>query len=192
MPRSKIRLSILAMIMKSSVSCAFFPAAILALKFSMLSWVCSTSLPKREFFLSPVLSSIMMADTPIFSRVLTVYTKCSVSPPVSPSKIMGLVVTSVTSSMVRNRDVMSTSSISGFPFAVESHRELIHMASNWSSSPSCSTMVFSAISPVRPLCTSSALTMGRISMSWRRRFLRYSGIASFSLILVSILFTSSL
>ena len=32
--------------------------------------------------------------------------------------------------MVRNREVMSTNSISGFPFAVESHKDEIHIASN--------------------------------------------------------------
>ena len=140
-----------AMIIKSSVSCAFLPAAILALKFSMVSCVCATSVPNSEFFFRPVLSSMITAETPIFSSVRTVYTKCSVSPPVSPSNTMGLVVTSVTSSMVRKRLVISTSSMSGLPLAVESHSELIHMASNWSSSPLCSTMVFSAIRPVKPL-----------------------------------------
>ena len=93
----------------------------------------------------------MTAETPILSSVLTLYTKCSVSPPVSPSSIIGLVVTSIMSSIVRSLDDMSTSSISGFPLAVESHRELTHMASNWSNSPLFSTIVFSAISPVRPL-----------------------------------------
>ena len=129
-PFSKIRLSIRAMIIKSSVNWAFFPARILALKFSMLSCVWATSVPNREFFFSPVLSSMMTAETPIFSSVRTVYTKCSVMPPVSPSNTMGFVVTSVTSSMVRKRLVISTSSISGLPLAVESHSELIHIASN--------------------------------------------------------------
>ena len=73
---------------------------------------------------------MITAETPIFSRDLTVYTKCSVSPPVSPSKMIGFVVTSVTSSIVLNRLVISTSSISGFPLAVESQREEIHIASN--------------------------------------------------------------
>ena len=168
--------------MKSSVSWAFFPARIFWLKCSILSWVCATSVPNSEFFLSPVLSSMITAETPIFSRDLTVYTKCSVSPPVSPSKMIGFVVTSVTSSIVLNRLVISTSSISGFPLAVESQREEIHMASNWSNLPSCSTTVFSAIRPVIPLWTSSAFTIGLMPSNCFNRFRLYSGIASLALI----------
>jgi len=191
-PCSKIRLSIRAIIIKSSVSCTFLPAAILALKFSIVSCVCATSVPNREFFFKPVLSSIIMAETPIRSSVRTRYTKCSVSPPVSPSKIIGFVVTSMTSSIVLHLEVMSTSSISGFPFAVESQRELIHIASNWSNSPSFSTTVFSAIRPVKPLCTSIVFTIGRILMSCLKRFLLNSGIASFSFKRSSTRFTFSL
>ena len=74
-------------------------------------------------------------ETPIRSSDRTVYTKCSVSPPVSPSKIIGFVVTSKMSSMVRKREVISTSSMSGLPLAVESQRELTHMASNCRAPP---------------------------------------------------------
>ena len=72
----------------------------------------------------------MTADTPTLSRVRTLYTKCSASPPVSPSRIMGLVVTSRISSIVLKRLVISTSSMSGFPLSVLSHNELTHMPSN--------------------------------------------------------------
>ena len=71
-----------------------------------------------------------MADTPIRSSDLTVYTKWSIRPPVSPSKIIGFVVTSIISLIVRNLDVISTTSISGFPFSVESHKLDTHIASN--------------------------------------------------------------
>ena len=135
-PRSSIRLSIRAHIMNSFVFCAFFPARILSLKPDILSCVCFTSVPNKLFFFRPVLSSIITIETPRRSRVLTVYTKCSGLPPVSPSKIIGLVVTSVMSSIVRKRLVMSTSSISGFPLAVESHKELTHIASNCFGIPS--------------------------------------------------------
>ena len=44
-------------------------ALIFSLKFSILSWVCFTSVPKRLFFFSPVLSSMITMDTPIRSRL---------------------------------------------------------------------------------------------------------------------------
>ena len=65
--------------------------------------------------------------------------------------MIGFVVTSIMSSMVLSLEDMSTSSMSGFPFAVESHRKI----------PTCrqtdtlSVLIdgrFSAISPVMPLC----------------------------------------
>ena len=191
-PFSKIRLSIRAIIIKSFVRCARFPALIFAVKFSILSCVCSTSVPNKEFFLSPVLSSIITAETPTRSNVLTLYTKCSIIPPVSPSNMIGFVVTSNTSSTVRSLEDMSTSSISGFPFAVESHRLDNHIASNWSISPLLATTVFSAINPVRPLCTSSVFTIGHNCNNCRNRFLRYSGIAVLSRITASIFLTCSL
>ena len=129
-PRSRIKDSIRAQIIKSLVFCAFFPAAIFSQKFSIKSCVCVTSVPNSEFFFRPVLSSIIIMETPILSRVRMVYTKCSVNPPVSPSKIIGFVVTSIISLICRKREVISTSSISGFPSAVESQREEDHMASN--------------------------------------------------------------
>ena len=42
-----------AIIINSSVRSACLPARIFAVKLSMLSWVCSTSVPKREFFFRP-------------------------------------------------------------------------------------------------------------------------------------------
>ncbi len=151
MPCSKIKLSIRAQIIKSFVRCAFFPAIIFLEKSSIDACVCNTSFPNKEFFFNPILSSIITIDTPIRSKERTVYTKCSASPPVSPSKIIGFVVTSQISSIVRKREVISTNSMSGFPFAVESHNELIHIASNWRAPPFSSTTVFSTINPVNPL-----------------------------------------
>ena len=72
MPCSRIRDSIRAQIMKSVVFLAFWPALIFSQKFSMVSWVCSTSVPKRLFFFRPVLSSMMTMETPMRSRVRTV------------------------------------------------------------------------------------------------------------------------
>ena len=43
------------------------------------------SVPKSEFFFSPVLSSMMTAEMPLRSKVRTVKMKCSSLPPVSPS-----------------------------------------------------------------------------------------------------------
>ena len=83
------------------------------------------------------------------------YTKCSVLPPVSPSTINGLVVTSNISSIVLTLLEKSTTSLSGFPFKVESHKELSHMASY----SLLQTFVFSTIKPVRPLDTSITLTI---------------------------------
>ncbi|GEM_PF-4426983 len=74
-----------AMIMNSLVTWAFFPARIFSQKSSTGARVCSTSVPKREFLLRPILSSMMTADIPLRSRVRTVNTKCSGLPPVSPS-----------------------------------------------------------------------------------------------------------
>ena len=61
-----------AMIMNSLVTWAFFPARIFSQKSSIAAWVCTTSVPKREFFFRPVLSSMMTMDTPIRSRERTV------------------------------------------------------------------------------------------------------------------------
>ena len=60
-----------AMIMNSSVRCAALPAAIFSEKFSIVSCVCATSVPKRELRFAPVLSSMMTAETPMRSRVRT-------------------------------------------------------------------------------------------------------------------------
>ena len=56
--------------------------------------------------------------------------KCSAIPPVSPSKIIGLVETSNISSTVCIRDVILTTSISGLPLLVESVNELSQIASH--------------------------------------------------------------
>ena len=60
------------MIMNSLVFNAFFPAEIFRQKFSTLSCRCSASVPNREFRFSPVLSSMITADTPSRSRLRTV------------------------------------------------------------------------------------------------------------------------
>ena len=120
----------------------------------------------------------MTADTPNRSRLRTIYTKCSVKPPVSPSRMIGLVVTSMISLIVFNRDEKSTSSVSGFPFIVESHRDDIHIPSNCRIVPCSITVVFSAISPVRPVWASIQTAIPFCSISRRRRPLRISGMDS--------------
>jgi hypothetical protein len=72
-------------------------------------------------------------------------------PPVSPSKISGLVVTSNSSLIVCSREEMSTASMSGLPRAVESVSDEDHIPSNSTLRPSRSTIVDSTISPVSPL-----------------------------------------
>ena len=67
-----LRCGTAAPLILSWVFCAALPAAIFSEKFSMESCVCLTSVPKREFFLSPVLSSTMIMDTPMRSKVRTV------------------------------------------------------------------------------------------------------------------------
>ncbi len=141
-----------AKIKKSRVVNARFPALIFSANIIGSSKVCITSVPNKEFFFNPVLSSIIIAETPSRSNVLTLYTKCSSLPPVSPSKIIGLVVTSIISLIVTNLLVRSTNSMSGFPLNVESQSEEIHIASNErGNSVSLSiTLVFSTIKPERP------------------------------------------
>ena len=80
--------------MKSRVICASLPARILAWNPSMVSCVCTASVPKREFCFKPTLSSMITQEIPKRSSVRTVNPKCSTLPPVSPSKITGFVVTS--------------------------------------------------------------------------------------------------
>jgi len=139
------------MIIKSSVICAFLPTLIFSQKPSIESCVCIASVPNKEFFFSPILSSIITAEIPNLSKVLTVNTKCSILPPVSPSKITGLVVHSKASFKSCKRVVKSTASISGLPFDVESVRLLDHIPSNSLFTPLTSTKVFSIINPVNPL-----------------------------------------
>ena len=69
-PRNKSSWKLL--IINSSVSCVALPAAIFSQKCSILSCVCMTSVPNREFLFSPILSSIIIADTPIRSNERTV------------------------------------------------------------------------------------------------------------------------
>ena len=66
---------------------------------------------------------------------LTVNSKCSVFPPVSASKIIGLAVTSNISFTVLIREVISITSISGLPLAVESVKELDQTPSKLTSLP---------------------------------------------------------
>ena len=87
-------------------------------------------MPNNEFRLAPILSSIITAEIPNLSKVFTRNLKCSIRPPVSPSTIIGLVVTSNISSMVEKRDEKSTSSVSGLPLEVESVKLLSQIPSN--------------------------------------------------------------
>jgi hypothetical protein len=120
---------------------------------------------------------MMTADTPMRSRVRTKNEKCSVCPPVSQSNIMGFVVTSIISSMVRMRLVISTSSMSGLPLAVESHKLDTHIASNWLIEPLFDRYLeFSTIRPVSPLCASIAVTSGFRSINFLSRPRLISGI----------------
>ena len=63
------------------------------------------------------------------SKERTVKAKCSGWPPVSPSKISGLVVTSNSSLTPCSRDEMSTASMSGLPRDVESVKDDDHIPS---------------------------------------------------------------
>ena len=146
------------MIMKSRVTWACLPALILSANACGSSRTCTASVPNSEFCLRPVLSSMMTADTPARSRVLTVYLKCSMRPPVSPSTMIGLVETSMISSMVSMRLDQSTSSMSGLPLKDESHRLLTQNASYSRTLIvfSSTDFTFSTINADRPLETSIA------------------------------------
>ena len=128
---------------------------------------------------------MMTIETPILSSVLTVYTKCSVNPPVSPSKIIGLLVTSIISSTVLRREVISTTSISGLPREVESQREEHHIASNCFAPPFSATIVFSTISPVNPECASITVAIPLVFRTFLSLFLLTSGVESSALALLS-------
>ena len=54
-------------------------------KTSMASWCWVTSLPNREFFFRPFLSSMITAEIPYLSIDLTANAKCSANPPLSKS-----------------------------------------------------------------------------------------------------------
>ena len=64
--------------------------------------------------------------------------------------MIGFVVTSVMSYIVLNLEVMSTSSMSGLPFDVESDSELLHIPSKHSVNSPFLTSRFSQISPDSP------------------------------------------
>ena len=81
-------------------------------------------------FFKPILSSITSADTPAFSRDFTKYGICSILPPLSPSNIIGLVVTSVISF---NELILSNNQLIGylgFPLRAESVKLDDHIPSN--------------------------------------------------------------
>ena len=74
---------------------------------------------------------------------------------------MGLVVTSNISLIVVSLVVVSTASMSGFPFEVESVSELDHIPSKLTTVPSSSvSLAFSAIKPLSALWASKILTTG--------------------------------
>ena len=66
-------------------------------------------------FFKPIFSSITSADTPAFSRAK--YGICSILPPLSPSNIIGLVVTSVISF---NELILSNNQLIGYLVSSES------------------------------------------------------------------------
>ena len=94
----------------------------------------------------------------------------------TPSKITGFVVTSRLSFKSCRRVVKSTASMSGLPLLVESVSELAHIPSNSRTQPSCSTFVFSIISPVSPLWLSRIRTTGFAVINRRNDFIRASGV----------------
>ena len=90
--------------------------------------------------------------------------------------MMGFVVTSNISSIVEKREEKSTSSVSGFPLAVESVRLLSQIPSNSIFLPSLFILVFSTIKPVNPLCASKMRTIGFILINRRRVLIRFPGV----------------
>ena len=142
----------------------------------MESCTCSSVFSRSEFFFNPTLSSMMIADTPVRSNVFTVIGKCSIMPPVSPSTMMGFVVTSRISLMVFRREVKSTYSMSGFPFAVESVRLEIQIPSNSFFPFGVSIAVCSMISPETPLWASRMRTISLVLSNLRNRFWRSSDV----------------
>ena len=119
---------------------------------------------------------MIIAETPNLSSVLTLNLKCSILPPVSPSTMMGFVVTSNISSIVENREEKSTNSVSGFPLAVESVRLLSQIPSNSIFCPFFSILIFSTIKPVSPLCASKIRTTGFTLINRRNVFIRFPGV----------------
>jgi len=119
---------------------------------------------------------MITAEMPCRSNVRTVNTKCSILPPVSPSKMIGFVVHSRILFKSCKRVVRSTASMSGLPLLVESVRLLDHIPSKTSRlSPFC-TSRFSMISPQSPSCASKIRTIGLASIKRRNDFKRTSGV----------------
>ena len=85
MPAPAMSASMRAITMKSASRRAASPAWILAQKASISSSCCVREVPNSEFCLSPVLSSMMHAETPSCSRARTVNLNISGAPPVSAS-----------------------------------------------------------------------------------------------------------
>lgn len=164
------------MTMKSSPTCAARPARILSQKTSTSSWVCTTSLPNSEFFFSPVLSSMIVAEIPSRSMLRTFSSKCSGLPPVSASMISGLVVTSKISLIPVSRLLISSASMSGLPRTVESVSELDQKPSNSRTWSSACCRACSAISAEIGLCASMKREIGLAASSRRRVARRRSGV----------------
>ena len=95
--------------------------------------------------------------------------------------MIGLVVTSSTSFSVVIRAETSTASMSGFPLAVESVRELPHMPSNSRFPVGESTLVCSMIRPLRALWISRKRRRGFACSIRRRDFSLTSGVVPISL-----------
>ena len=100
------------------------------------------------------MSSNITAEIPNLSIVLIFMSKCSIWPPVSPSNISGLVVTSKIWSIADILCVYERDSLSGFPKAVESVNELDQKPSNPIFFPFFLTKAVSAIIAEIGLCDS--------------------------------------
>ena len=137
-------------------------------------------------FFKPILSSIIIAETPNLSKVLIVNGKCSNLPPLSPSNINGFVVTSNKSPRLLNREEKSKAWLSGLPLTLESVRLDDHIASNSSTLPFFSTFVFSAIKPDSGLWHSKTLTNFLLSRILLNVVTLEAGVNSASLDLIEV------
>ena len=181
-PASAMRLSSRAMTMKSSPITTSLPALIFWAKTngSSSSWLAE---PSRLFLLGNTLSSIITAETPNRSRFLTMYSNWEASPPVSPSTIMGLVVTLSISSMVRARESLPTMEASGNPLVAESVRLLSHIPSYSTTRPFIWTRAFSTTNPLRPLWASRIRANPFREMHSRKPLSRSQGLILFSILI---------